>query len=205
MFAQALDYVVHRDVACMREAPPFFSERDWPSEVRKAFWALWRKLEAGAVHSTEDSLAVDRFRWRNDRLAHLEPYEALKGTHGLRLFIVEARKATHRVLIPAADVLAVFPALTQPAASESMEPSPDRVAPKPRVARKRKRPAPVGKPLTPKQRKIKTWLLHLYPDGRGLDTYDVMLSQLKGKKVITSRPTLARVLSQMPDKWRENR
>ena len=109
-FEQALDFVVHRDVASVREAPPFFSEHDWSSAVRKGFWALWRAIEARTVHPIKDASAIDPLQWRNDRLAQLEPYEALPPEVGLRPFIVEARKATHRVLIPVADLLKAFPA-----------------------------------------------------------------------------------------------
>ena len=49
-------------------------------------------------------------------------------------------------------------------------------------------------------------LLRLYPKGRGPDGYKEMMRRLRGEaKIGTSRSTLARVLSQMPDKWRENR
>jgi hypothetical protein len=113
-FEQALDFVVHCDVARVREAPPFFSQNDWPGEVREAFWALWRAFEAGTVRAIEHFRAVDPLRWRNDRLAHLEPYEALKDNIGLGPFIKEAGRATRHTLIPVADLLAAFPAPTKP-------------------------------------------------------------------------------------------
>ncbi len=107
-FEQALDFVVHRDISSVREAPSFFSERDWPSEVLEPFWSLWRALETGTVHSIEHGRTVPPLRWCNDRLA-LEEYEEAKGVIGLIHFIVIARGVTRDVSIPVADLLAAFP------------------------------------------------------------------------------------------------
>ena len=120
-FEQALDYVIHRDVAKVRSTPSFFSLDDrspearealealWTPEAFEALWALFRGLETEIGHAIEHREPIDRLQWR-DRQAHLRQHEELVETIGLRQFIAEVRKATCHTLILAADILAAFPA-----------------------------------------------------------------------------------------------
>jgi hypothetical protein len=109
-FGQALDYVVNRVVVSVGEARPFFSEHDWPSEVREAFWLLWRALESGELHAIEDRGKVSPFRWCDERWG-LEEYKKLGDRIGsLAPFIDHARDAVCRTRISATDVMKIFPA-----------------------------------------------------------------------------------------------
>ncbi len=125
----------------------------------------------------------------------------------MQSWTAEPSPSFYDVRFDAAGPLAAFPAPeveepAKPKGGASQSPATANapegpVAPQPEVA---------GKPLTPKQRRIMKWLLHLYQGGPGLDLWDMMRVRLAEEaKVNVSRPALGRVLSQMPGEWRENR
>ena len=106
--------------------------------------------------------------------------------------IARFERCTAGVLTVADDLIKVF--------SESAKPAPSTAdAPEP------KQSAPVGKPLTPKQREVKEALLDLYQEG-AQDTIDRVLDRLSAeKKVTVGRATLVRTLPHMPPGWRKRR
>ncbi len=143
-FADAVYWVAYRDAAKVDEAPPLFSLRDWPSEVREAFWALLRSLEEDTVRSTLCGVdPIDPRRWRNDRLA-LRSEESISGTLGHpRYFIVEVERATHNVFVSTADLVKVFPAES---AEEQPRPTPLPKTQAERVAAVLREAYPAGRP-----------------------------------------------------------
>jgi hypothetical protein len=190
-FAQALDYVIHRDIEKVRETPPPLSEWDLSPEVLKAIRYLWRALETGDtrtfelrdIYGVERLCAIPRSRWRVDPAVLV--VEAFEATHGsFASLIARIESCTTGVVISADDLVKVFSA---PVTANVPEP----------VA---------SKPLGPLERKVKETLLRLFPEGIGVrDTYDVLLGRLADKKVQASRATLVRVLPHMPAGWREKR
>ena len=208
-FEQVLDYVIHRDTEKVRETPPPLSQWDLSPEVRKAIGYLWRALETGDarafeprdIYGIERLCAVPRSRWRVDPTQLI--VEGVEATHGnFTSLIARIESCTAGVLISAADLVKTF----EPTPAETAN-APNPVAPKPKAAKKAKKPKAVKKPLPRLQRKVKAALLSLHPEGIGVrDTYDALRHQLKeAAKIDASRPTLVRVLREMPTGWRKKR
>lgn len=167
--------------------------------VFEAFQTLRQTFATGVVHSIKNGRVLSPAYWRVDPTQQVAE-EFTAANDGFTKLIADIELSTEQVRIPVADLVKVF------------EPTPATVdAPKPKAATKGKKPKGVEKPLTveekpltPKQRRIQAWLRHLYPEGRGLDTYDVILSRLADEKIKVSRTSLVRTLSRMPEEWLTN-
>jgi hypothetical protein len=213
---QAIDFILHRNDGPRRmheiasvfrpedRAPDVFAalgtyrtprqileQENRARAVFEAFQTLRQEFATGVVRSIKNDRVLSPAYWRVDPTQQVaEDFTA--ATHGFRKLIADIELSTEEVCIPVADLVKAF------------EPTPATAdTPKPKAARKGKKPKPAEEPLTPEQRKIKAGLLQLYP--KGPDAYDAMLHGLRAAKVKVSRTSLVRVLSKMPTEWRKKR
>ena len=184
-FEQALNFVVRRSEARMREASPPLSDWDLTPEARKAIGYLWRAFETGDVrtlkivdiYGTERLCAVPPSQWRVDPTQLVvEGFEAMNGN--FEPLIARIESYTAGVLIPVRDLLMVFSA-------------------------KRSERRPAARPRRLPLDEVAAALLRLYPKGRGpRDTYDALLARLEEDGVVTSLATLKRAIKKAGPSWR---
>jgi hypothetical protein len=108
-FGQALDYVIHRDIAKVREAPPPLSQRQWTPETYEACRSLCWALEGRAVRSIDDPDAVHLVRWSNVQQA-LDDLLACPDASRFARFIAIIERVTRAVRVRVDDLVKTFPA-----------------------------------------------------------------------------------------------
>ena len=108
-FGRALDYIIHRNRAKVRTAPPPLSRRQWTSETCEACRSLCRALEGRAVRSIDDPDAFRLVRWSNV-LRALEDLEAHPDSNSFARFIAIIERVTRDVRVRVDDLVKAFPA-----------------------------------------------------------------------------------------------
>ena len=107
-FGQALDYVIHRNIAEVREAPPPLSQREWTSETFDACRRLCLALEIGTVRSIDDPHTLYLVRWSNIKKA-LDDFRACPDAGRRARFIAIIERVTSTVRVRVVDLVKTFP------------------------------------------------------------------------------------------------
>jgi hypothetical protein len=145
-FGQALDYVIHRNIAEVREAPPPLSQREWTSETFDACRRLCLALEIGTVRSIDDPHTLHLVRWSNTKKA-LDDFRACPDAGRRARFIAIIERVTSTVRVRVVDLVKTFPppellALEPPAPVERLALGPPTSKPPPPI----ETPAPESPP-----------------------------------------------------------